>query len=90
MNSAEPKVTVTIEKFYPVYNQQIQNENICYICLKQLDYVCIDCQAANIHDTNACPCSTCKCGHTFHNHCIRKWQARDSHCPQCGELLEVI
>jgi E3 ubiquitin-protein ligase RBX1 len=79
------------------------NNDVCAICRNNIDVPCIMC-CQTTHDTVAsgsfatpdksvfpqhCPPATGSCTHTFHAHCVSRWNRRQHSCPLCNRPWNV-
>jgi len=59
--------------------------SVCSICGKINTLLCETCRVnnTNVDETNKCLVSRGKCGHVFHEHCIKDILKIGSICPTC-------
>jgi hypothetical protein len=57
-------------------------ENLCPICLECLETLKYE---DLTHDI-----ATLRCGHTFHLHCIMEWREKQTSCPNCRDVIEIL
>ena len=79
------KVKVTVKKISPLFIEGKKRKE-CVLCRNSLDEPCNHC--VEVHN-KACPSVQGKCGHEFHEHCIKEWLKNGhNNCPGCGTLWE--
>lgn len=75
------KVNVTLGKFQPVYTVVVDDCNPdCSVCRQKLANRCPDCVNSG-NPPEKCRVVRGKCGHRFHDHCIRKCLEESPACP---------
>lgn len=55
----------------------------CGICRNKNIELCIECESDH-NGGNECLIALGECGHSFHSHCIFKWNQKRPTCPLCG------
>lgn len=75
----EPLITLVNWSLQGIYSPKADEDN-CTICKEPLTFNCLNCVSDKLN--SKCNVALGKCGHAFHNHCIKKWaeQSGDT-CP---------
>ncbi|CAD8093838.1 unnamed protein product [Paramecium sonneborni] len=76
----EEKGRFEIKKWYPVafWSWSLKVEH-CAICKNHIMEKCIECEGKD--QKEICNTQQGKCGHAYHEHCIRQWLKTKNTCP---------
>ena len=82
----DKQFNIKLIKWNPIalWTFKIDNEDSnCTICNQKITLKCIECTMST-KNVNSCAISKGKCGHGFHQHCIKKWLNNGPNkCPNC-------
>jgi RING-box protein 1 len=70
------------------WNVAVEN---CAICKNSINETCLECQANEVADSEACMISWGACNHAYHTHCISKWTTQKKNtCPLCQKAWTTV